>query len=102
MGFMLWEKNQINYKVIPTSLFRGCPLIRATTKQACRDDLVVYLIFLSQHIPRSASMYWALFYEDQILHFIMGFMYSNLKNARNGKSTSEIPTVNGQFWGPWH
>ena len=22
----------------------------ATTKQACRDDLVVYLIFLSQHI----------------------------------------------------
>ena len=29
----------------------------ATTKQACRDDLVVYLIFLSQHIPRSASMY---------------------------------------------
>ena len=37
----------------------------ATTKQACRDDLVVYLIFLPQHILRSASMYWALFYEDQ-------------------------------------
>ena len=51
---MLWEENQINYKVIPTSLFRGCPLIKspdewATTKQACRDDLVVYLIFLPQH-----------------------------------------------------
>ena len=44
------EKKQINYKFIPTSLFRGRPLIRgfdewATTKQACRDELVVYLFF---------------------------------------------------------
>ena len=48
------EKKQINYKFIPTSLFRGRPLIRgkspdewATTKQACRDELVVYLFFFS-------------------------------------------------------
>ena len=41
------------------------PVQWATTKQACRDDLVVYLIFLPQHILRSASMYSALFYEDQ-------------------------------------
>ena len=51
------RKKQINYKFIPTSLFRGRPLIRgfneniispdewATTKQACRDELVVYLFF---------------------------------------------------------
>ena len=45
------EKKQINYKFIPTSLFRGHPLIRgspdewATTKQARRDELVVYLFF---------------------------------------------------------
>ena len=50
------EKKQINYKFIPTSLFRGPPpmvefiLIKspdewATTKQACRDELVVYLFF---------------------------------------------------------
>ena len=45
----IWEKKQINYQFIPTSLFRGRPLIRgfpdelATTKQACRDELVVYV-----------------------------------------------------------
>ena len=42
-------KNQINYKFIPTSLFRGRPDEWATTKQACRDELVVYLFF-SSHI----------------------------------------------------
>ena len=56
------EEKQINYKFIPTSLFRGRPLIQvhpykpvswspthmwATTKQACRDELVVYLFFFS-------------------------------------------------------
>ena len=46
--YILWEeKKQINYKFIPTSLFRGCPLI--TMKQACRDELVVYLFFFSSH-----------------------------------------------------
>ena len=41
------EKKQINYKFIATSLFRGRPLkvVMATTKQACRDELVVYLLF---------------------------------------------------------
>ena len=44
------EKKQINYKFIPTSLFRGRPLTKspdewATTKQACIDELVVYLFF---------------------------------------------------------
>ena len=49
-------KRQINYKFIPTGLFRGFPLIRespdewATTKQACRDELVVYLSFSSHNI----------------------------------------------------
>ena len=44
------EKKQINDKFIPTSLFRGHPLISvewATTKQACRDELLVYLFFFS-------------------------------------------------------
>ena len=36
----------------------------ATTKQACRDELVVYLFFSSVYIFRSTSMYWALFYEN--------------------------------------
>ena len=40
------RKKQINYKFIPTSLFRGqSPDEWATTKQACRDELVVYLFF---------------------------------------------------------
>ena len=64
------RKRQINYNFIPTSLFRGRPLIRgfnenkramvkfilikspdewATTKQACRDELVVYLSFFSTY-----------------------------------------------------
>ena len=45
----------------------------ATMKQACRDELVVYLfVFFSFtiYILCSTSMYWALFYENQILHFI--------------------------------
>ena len=41
------RKRQINYKFIPTSLFRGRPDEWATTKQACRDELVVYLSFSS-------------------------------------------------------
>ena len=47
--YIVRGKRQINYKFIPTGLFRGCPLIRGfpdegeTTKQACRDELVVYL-----------------------------------------------------------
>ena len=53
--YIYGRKRQINYKFIPTSLFRGRPLIRgfsspdewATTKQACRDELVVYLSFSS-------------------------------------------------------
>ena len=55
------EKKQINYKFIPTSLFRGRPLIRdypdewATTKQACRDELVVYLFFFC---PIYSSLYF--------------------------------------------
>ena len=61
--YMGEKKTQINYKFIPTSLFRGRPLIRgfhplmisspdecATTKQACRDELVVYLCFFLSHI----------------------------------------------------
>ena len=55
------RKKQINYKFIPTSLFRGRPLIRgkspdewATTKQACRDELVVYLFFS----PIYSSLYF--------------------------------------------
>ena len=48
----------------------------ATTKQACRDELVVYLFFfLPQYILRSTCMYWALFYENQILHFIYIYIY---------------------------
>ena len=40
----------------------------ATTKQACRDELEVYLFFSSTiYILRSTSMYWALFYENEIL-----------------------------------
>ena len=44
----------------------------ATTKQACRDELEVYLSFSSHNIyvHRSTPMYWALFYVSQILHFI--------------------------------
>ena len=58
----MWKKKQINYRFIPTSLFRGRPLIRglvdewATTKQACRDEPVVYLFFLP-YILRFTSMY---------------------------------------------
>ena len=42
-------KRKINYKFIPTDLFRGCPLIGgfekspdewATTKQVCRNPLM--------------------------------------------------------------
>ena len=57
------KKKQINYQFIPTSLFRGRPLITgspdkwATTKQACRDELVVYLFFFLPYILRSTSMY---------------------------------------------
>ena len=66
--YIYGRKRQINYNFIPTSLFRGRPLIRgahhhhhhhrpssssptpdewATTKQACRDEIVVYLSFSS-------------------------------------------------------
>jgi len=41
----------------------------ATTKQAWRDELVVYLFFSPQYILRLTPMYWALFYGNQILHF---------------------------------
>ena len=49
----------MNHQFIPTDLFRGCPLIRdlikspdewATTKQVCRDELVVYLSFSSHNL----------------------------------------------------
>jgi len=50
-------KTQINYKFVPTSLFRGPykPVSSldewATTKQACRDKLVVYFTMcFSSHI----------------------------------------------------
>ena len=55
--YIYGRKKHINYKFIPTSLFRGRPLIRgkspdewATTKQACRDELVVYVFFSSVYI----------------------------------------------------
>ena len=47
----------------------------ATTKQACRDELVVLLVFFLQYILRSTSMYWALFCENQVSHFIYVYMY---------------------------
>ena len=51
----------------------------ATTKQACRDELVVYLFFLP-YILRSTSMYEALFYENQVSHFI-SFRNERYKHA---------------------
>ena len=44
---MYGRKKHINYKFIPTSLFRGRPRPDewATTKQACRDELVVCVFF---------------------------------------------------------
>ena len=56
--YIVGGKRQVNYKFIPTDLFRGCPLIIpwwgddewATTKQVCRDELVVYLSFSSHNI----------------------------------------------------
>ena len=49
----------------------------ATTKQVCRDELVVYLSFSSHNIyvHRSTPMYWALFYESQ--NFTL-YVYINL------------------------
>ena len=80
------RKKTNNYKFIPTGMFRGCPLIRgkqgkspdewATTKQACKDELVVYLSFSFHNI------YMALllciehcFTKVKILHFIYIYIY---------------------------
>ena len=41
----------------------------ATTKQACRDERVVYLFFLPQYTLHSTFMYWVLFYGNQMVHF---------------------------------
>ena len=56
----------------------------ATTKQACKDELVVYLFFFLPYIVRSTSMYWALFYEYQVLHYIYIYIYIYIypKSAR--------------------
>jgi len=39
-------KTQINYKFIPTSLFRGCPLIRGFVVYLCFSSHIVYLALL--------------------------------------------------------
>ena len=38
-------------------IYRESPDEWATTKQACRDELVVYLFFFLPYIVRSTSMY---------------------------------------------
>ena len=84
------RKKHINYKFIPTSLFRGRPLIRglsgglsgdyqgiiikspdewATTKQACRDELVVYVFFSSVYIYIYIYIIYILFYFIYLLIF---------------------------------
>ena len=66
----IWEKKK-------TSLFRGRPPVSpdewATTKQACRDELVVYVFFFLPYILRSTSMCWALFYEHHVSQLYIVF-----------------------------
>ena len=83
------EKKQINYKFIPTSLFRGRPLIRgfpdewATTKQACRDELV--FVFFLPYILRSTNIKFHTLYIYIFIYvcwlwfkFIFGLMFFEL------------------------
>ena len=44
------------------------------TRSFTRDELVVYLFFLP-YMLRSTSMYWAMFYEHQVTHFIYVYIY---------------------------
>ena len=75
--YIYGRKKQINYKFIPTSLFRGRPLISdewATTKQACRDELVVYLFFSPIYILLYFHVLSTVL-RTSSLHFIYIYIY---------------------------
>ena len=100
--YFVGGKKQIKYKFIPTNLFRGCPLIItpdewATTKQACRDELVVYLFFHPQYILRSTLVYWALFYENYIYIYIISTLSAVIFLIKHEWKTSRSSS-RCRFW----